>query len=68
MTVIINGERRDMPAIRTVGDLLRTLGISSSRGGIAVAQNDAVIPRARWEETPVLEGDRFEIITAVQGG
>ncbi|MBM3286147.1 MAG: sulfur carrier protein ThiS [Candidatus Eisenbacteria bacterium] len=68
MTVVINGEMRDMQAIRTVGDLLRALGISSSQGGIAIARNDAVVPRARWEATPVVEGDRFEIITAVQGG
>lgn len=68
MKVTINGASRELPAARTLAELLRALGVAIDRGGIAVAQNDAVIPRARWDETPVAEGDRFEIITAVQGG
>lgn len=68
MKVTINGVSRELPAAQTLAELLRNLGVAIDRGGIAVAQNDVVIPRARWDETPVAEGDRLEIITAVQGG
>ncbi len=68
MKLTINGAERDLPPARTLAELLRAMGVEIARGGIAVAQNGAVVPRARWDETPVAEGDRIEIITAVQGG
>jgi sulfur carrier protein len=68
MMVTINGVVRDLPQAGTLAELLRALNVPTDRGGIAVALNDAVIRRARWDDTPVAEGDRLEIITAVQGG
>jgi sulfur carrier protein len=68
MKLRVNGEERELPEVRTITELLRSLSIQPERGGIAVAQNDRVIPRARWTDTPVREGDRLEIIHAVQGG
>lgn len=36
--------------------------------GIAVAVNDAVLPRGLWATTRIAPGDRVEIVNAVQGG
>ena len=36
--------------------------------GVAVARNEEVVPRSRWGDTVAAEGDRFEILTAAQGG
>ncbi len=36
--------------------------------GVAVALNDAVVPRGSWPTTVVAPGDRVEVVTAVQGG
>jgi len=36
--------------------------------GVAVALNDAVVPRGAWPSTVVAAGDRLEVVTAVQGG
>ncbi|CAL8899499.1 sulfur carrier protein ThiS [Kocuria varians] len=36
--------------------------------GIAVAVDDAVVPRSLWATTPVTAGQGVEIVTAVQGG
>lgn len=36
--------------------------------GVAVACNDAVVPRSEWTETHVRDGDRIEILVAAQGG
>ncbi|MDM7916792.1 MAG: sulfur carrier protein ThiS [Candidatus Eisenbacteria bacterium] len=68
MKLRINGVERDFPPIRSLEELLRALDVPVDRGGVAVAHNEEVVPRGRWAETVVSEGDRFEIITAVQGG
>lgn len=36
--------------------------------GVAAALNETVVPRAQWPSTPLAEGDRVEVLTAVQGG
>jgi sulfur carrier protein len=36
--------------------------------GIAVARNGAVVPKSSWETTPLVPGDRIEIVTAAAGG
>ena len=36
--------------------------------GVAAAVNDAVVSRAGWDDTRIAEGDRVEVLTAVQGG
>ncbi len=69
MKLIINGEERELSArVRTIEELLRVLNIPAERGGIAVARNASVVPRARWGQEPLQAGDSLEIITAVQGG
>jgi len=68
MKFIVNGVEREVAAVRTLEELLRAIGVPPDRTGTAVARNDEVVPRARWAETPVEEGDRLEVITAVQGG
>ncbi|WP_342151257.1 sulfur carrier protein ThiS [Methylorubrum sp. SB2] len=42
-------------------------GIESPEG-IAIAVNGRVVRRAAWGQTPVNEGDRIEIVRAMQGG
>lgn len=36
--------------------------------GVAVALNGAVLPRSRWPETPLNEGDELHLFTAIAGG
>ena len=38
------------------------------RLGVAVALDAAVVPRSRWQDTRLTEGQTVEIITAMQGG
>jgi len=67
MRIHVNGEKRETRGA-TVGDLLRELGIDTDRRGCAVAVNDAVAPRAEWDDTVLRENDRVEVIRPVQGG
>lgn len=68
MHLKINGAVREFDKGQTLAYVLRQLEVRTSEGGVAVAVNDSVVPRAHWESTPVEDGDRVEIIHAVQGG
>ena len=68
MKIEVNGEEREVrDEARTVIAALAALGVEETRG-VAVALNDRVVPRSSWAEQPVEEGDRIEIVRAVQGG
>lgn len=66
-TIILNGENVPMTS-RDVSGLLAEKGIDSDRGGVAVAVNGEVVPRAEWGQTPVKPNDRIEIVHIVRGG
>ncbi|SDN70844.1 sulfur carrier protein ThiS [Actinacidiphila guanduensis] len=66
ITVHVNGERRSLAAPLGLDALVAEL--TSAPKGVAAALNDSVVPRSRWAATPVGDGDRVEILTAVQGG
>lgn len=64
--VSVNGEPRTI-APGTTLDVLVT-GLTSAPSGVAAAVNETVVPRGLWSRTPLGDGDRVEILTAVQGG
>jgi thiamine biosynthesis protein ThiS len=67
MTVVINGERRDVPdALSSVAALLEHLGMNPGR--VAIERNRDILPRSRWGQTPVRPNDAFEIVQLVGGG
>jgi sulfur carrier protein len=71
-TALVNGEPYALAARTGVEDLVAALVPAYVAGGtpqgVAVAINDAVVPRGTWAGTVVAPGDRVEIVTAVQGG
>jgi sulfur carrier protein len=68
MTLQINGEPRTFadPAPLTLAALIETLNMKSDR--VAVELNREIVPRDRWPETPLKDGDRLEIVHFVGGG
>jgi sulfur carrier protein len=64
--VTVNGEPREVPAGSTLGDVVAA--VTSLGSGVAAAVNGEVVPRGSWPATPVGDGDRVEVVTAVQGG
>lgn len=76
--VHVNGEPLDLPDAVTVRDLVadrlgREVGddgraCDGTPLGVAVAVDDAVLPRSRWAGTPLAAEARYELVTAVQGG
>ncbi|MBC2878768.1 MULTISPECIES: sulfur carrier protein ThiS [Streptomyces] len=68
-TIHVNGERRAVPPGTTLATVVTGLtGRPGSPGGVAAAVNEAVVPRGSWADTPLRDGDRVEVLTAVQGG
>ncbi|MFH8899040.1 sulfur carrier protein ThiS [Streptomyces coeruleorubidus] len=66
MNISVNGEPRDVRPGTALDTVVRSLTTSPS--GVAAALNETVVPRAQWPSTPLSEGDRVEVLTAVQGG
>ncbi|MEW2265380.1 sulfur carrier protein ThiS [Streptomyces sp. NPDC047853] len=66
MNISVNGEPREVAPGTALDALVGTLTAAPS--GIAAALNETVVPRARWSATALADGDRVEVLTAVQGG
>ncbi|GGZ65042.1 MULTISPECIES: sulfur carrier protein ThiS [Streptomyces rochei group] len=66
MKISVNGEPLEVAAGTALDALVGTL--TSAPSGVAAALNETVVPRARWAATPLADGDRVEVLTAVQGG
>ncbi|MFJ2743975.1 sulfur carrier protein ThiS [Streptomyces sp. NPDC087440] len=66
LNVSVNGEGRAVSPGTTLGDLVATL--TRAHAGVAAALNETVVPRGRWAATALGDGDRVEVLTAVQGG
>ncbi|MCB5167201.1 sulfur carrier protein ThiS [Streptomyces bambusae] len=66
MTISVNGEPREVAAGTTLDVVVAAL--TSAPSGVAAALNETVVPRGQWPATALGEGDRVEVLTAVQGG
>ena len=66
MKLVINGEARELNSISTLSDLLAHLTLKPDR--VAVELNRDLIPRDRWAQTQLADGDKLEIVHFVGGG
>ncbi|MEX0172557.1 sulfur carrier protein ThiS [Streptomyces sp. LMG1-1-1.1] len=66
LSVSVNGEPRELSGPVSLDTLVATL--TTARSGVAAALNETVVPRGEWAATLLGDGDRIEVITAVQGG
>jgi sulfur carrier protein len=67
MKILINNEHTEVPNGTTVNEVvLTTLQLNSA--GMAIAVNDAVVPKHLWELTLLKENDRMLVIKACSGG
>ncbi|MEU1848934.1 sulfur carrier protein ThiS [Streptomyces sp. NPDC019990] len=66
MNISVNGKPRDVRPGTALDTVVGSL--TSSPSGVAAAVNETVVPRAQWPSTRLAEGDRVEVLTAVQGG
>jgi len=67
ITVIYNEKQLRIENNFFLSKLLETMGITSQKG-IAVALNYAVIPLDEWAIISLKDGDRIDLLQAIQGG
>jgi thiamine biosynthesis protein ThiS len=66
MSVVVNGEPRQVPVGANVDDLLGLLGLAAPK--VAVERNLEIVPRSAWATTRLAAGDRLEIVHFIGGG
>jgi len=66
MNLVINGEDRIFSSISSLSDLVTQLGLKADR--VAVELNRELVPRDRWPQTQLADGDKLEIVHFVGGG
>jgi sulfur carrier protein len=66
LRIYVNGESKEFGDGLSLLDLLHNLNLPIQR--IAVELNRSVVRRAQWENTPLKDDDRIEIVHFVGGG
>ncbi|EKP0261093.1 sulfur carrier protein ThiS [Aeromonas sobria] len=66
LTIRLNDKTQPLAVGLSVADLLTSQGVNPQ--GVAVALNGAVLPRGRWAETRLNDGDELHLFTAIAGG
>lgn len=66
MQITLNGEARALPVGLQVSDLVQQLALDARK--VAVERNLAIVPRSAYADTPILPGDRIEILGFIGGG
>lgn len=64
--LIINGKPQHFGSTLSVSQLLEGMTLKNKR--IAIECNGQIIPRSKFEEQTLTDGDQLEIVVAVGGG
>lgn len=65
-SVVLNGEARELGEPATVADAVAAA--EAPERGVAVAVDGEVVPRGAWGQTALDDGQKVEVLRAVQGG
>ena len=64
--IFLNGERRTLPSVHTISDVVSALGLVPAM--ILIEHNGAALRRSEWPSTSVSDHDRLEILQVAAGG
>ena len=64
--LVVNGEARSIAVGSSIAEWLRSIELDPRT--VAIERNGEIVPRARFEETFLAEGDHLELVHFVQGG
>jgi thiamine biosynthesis protein ThiS len=62
----INGDKREVKESQNLADLVKELDIQAPN--FAIALNQQVVPRSKYDSTAIKDNDKIEIVHAVGGG
>ena len=66
ISITVNGEHREFDAPLNCAELIGRLQLAGKR--VALERNGEIVPRSRYAEEHIVEGDQLEIVVAVGGG
>ncbi len=66
ISVLINGAPREFEQAISVAALIQDMQLSGKR--VALERNGEIVPRSRFDQQMLSDGDRLEIVVAVGGG
>jgi thiamine biosynthesis protein ThiS len=66
LSIRINGEHRRLPEGTSVEEMVNLLGLDPLR--VAVERNLEIVPRSRFGQICVEDGDDYEVVHFVGGG
>jgi sulfur carrier protein len=64
--VTVNGSPREFAAPLTFAQFVDELALAGKR--LAIEVNGEIVPRSRFPEARLADGDRIEVVVAVGGG
>ena len=64
--VTLNGAPREFPVPLTFSQLLQELALAGGR--LAIERNGEIVPRSRFGDSLLADGDHVEVVIAVGGG
>jgi sulfur carrier protein len=68
VTIELNGERVELAENTSVAAAVEHAGAGGEQRVVAVAVDGEVVPRSAWDSTGLSEGQRVEVVGAIQGG
>ena len=66
IVITANGERRELERDMTIAEFLDLLGLQARM--VVVEHNREIIPRDRYSETTIRDGDELEVVQMMAGG
>ena len=66
IAITVNGERHQFDQALNCTELLTRFELAGRR--VALERNGEIVPRSRFPEQMLADGDRLEIVVAVGGG
>ncbi len=66
MQIKVNGEMKTLQVPMNVAALVEQFGLNTKQ--VAIERNRQIVPRSRWNEEAVAEGDEIEIVKFIGGG
>jgi thiamine biosynthesis protein ThiS len=66
VAITVNGAPMRLPSGASVSDLLERLKIATPR--VAVERNREILPKSRYADTALADGDVYEVVELVGGG
>ncbi len=66
IALTVNGERHQFEHALNCNELLSRFELTGKR--VALERNGVIVPRSRFGEEMLADGDRLEIVVAVGGG